>query len=276
MVLQTAITRRILCVLILIGTLFACSTPPTPLVVPTLTLVPNTETSTPTPVTPSPIPDVSATPLPLTATPSPFPIVTILDTSVTPDVDLTRRILRDLASKLNIDINGIQIVTIEAASWFDDQLGCDAQTTLDAQEAFATFQPGARVDGFRYVLLVGNTAHEYHSEGVRRFESCVSTEHIRDELLLAVDPIALDMLSLVQRIVANELNLSTRRIQMVSVVPYVWHDTSLGCPQANQSYTQADIPGYRIVVEAGSTQYAYHSDSTTAVRCPAGNEALAD
>jgi hypothetical protein len=269
-------THQILCVLILVGALFACSAPSTPLAVPTLTLVPNTETPTPTPITPSPVPNVSATPLPLTATPSPFPIVTILEITVTPDVDLTRRILRDLANSLNTDIERIQIVTIEAAVWFDDQLGCDEQTMLDTQAAIATFRPGVRVDGFRYVLLVGNTAHEYHSEGVRRFEPCLSSENIRDELLIAVDPIALDMLSLVQRIVAEELDLSTRRVQMVTIAPYVWSDTSLGCPQANQTYTQADIPGYRIVVAAGATEYAYHSDSTTVVRCLAGSETLPD
>lgn len=258
----------------MIGAFSACSTTTTPVVIPTLTLVPSTATATPTSITPSPLPDSSATPISPTATASPIPIITILETTITPDADLTRRILRHLANSLNTDLSRIQIVTIEAATWFDDNLGCDQQTTLDAQEAFATFQPSVRVEGFRYVLLVGNTAHEYHSEGVQRFESCLSTERITGELLIAVDPIASDMLFLVQRQIANELDLSTRRVQMVEVVPYIWHDTSLGCPQENQTYTLADIRGYRIVVSAGDNQYAFHSDSTTAIRCPIGQEDL--
>ncbi|MDQ7024610.1 MAG: hypothetical protein Q9P44_03545 [Anaerolineae bacterium] len=275
LVFSATIKGWILCALILlIGALSACSATATPVVIPTLTLVPSTATATSTPITPSPRPDSSATPIPPTETATSIPIITILETTITPDADLTRRILRHLANNLNTDLSRIQIVSIEAATWFDDNLGCDQQTTLDAQEAYATFQPSVRVEGFRYVLLVGNTAHEYHSEGVQRFEPCINTERITGELLLAVDPIAVDILSLVQRQIANELDLSTRRVQLVEIVPYIWRDTSLGCPQANQSYTLATLPGYRIVVSAGDNDYAFHSDSTTAIRCPIGQEVL--
>ena len=273
--LSSTIRVLISCALVLIiGALSACSAAPTPVTIPTLTLVPSTATFTPTPITPSAMPAASNTPIPPTATTTPVPIITILQTTVTPDADLTQRILNDLASNLNTDVSRIQIVTIETATWFDSNLGCDTQTTLDMQSAVATFRPDARVEGYRYVLLVGNTAHEYHSEGLHRFQACASTENITGELLIAVDPIASDILFLVQRQIASELDISTRRVQLVDIVAYVWHDTSLGCPQANQTYTPADIAGYRIVVTAGENDYAFHSDSTTVIRCPAGQEDL--
>ena len=274
---HATIRHWVTCALILfIGALSACTETATPIVIPTLTLVPNTATPTSPPVTPSPLPDASETPIPPTPTPTDSPIITILQITVTPDADLTRRIVRDLANTLEIDISRIQIVTIEAATWLDENLGCDNQTTLDAQQARATFQPNIHIEGFRYVLLVGNTAHEYHSDGTRRFESCISTENIVDDLLIAVDPIALDMLSLVQRRLASQLDISTRRVQMVAVEAYIWQDTSLGCPQDNQTYQPATINGYRIVVAAGGSEYAFHSDSTTVIPCEAGQEQLPD
>jgi hypothetical protein len=40
-----------------------------------------------------------------------------------------------------------------------------------------------------------------------------------------------------------------------------WPDGSLGCPQPDQFYTQALVPGYRVVVEAGGEQFHYHGQS---------------
>lgn len=37
-----------------------------------------------------------------------------------------------------------------------------------------------------------------------------------------------------------------------------WPDGSLGCPQPDQMYTQALVPGYRLVLEAGGQRYRYH------------------
>jgi hypothetical protein len=39
-----------------------------------------------------------------------------------------------------------------------------------------------------------------------------------------------------------------------------WSDGSMGCPEPGMFYTQALVPGYRVVLEAAGTQYDYHSD----------------
>jgi hypothetical protein len=37
-----------------------------------------------------------------------------------------------------------------------------------------------------------------------------------------------------------------------------WPDGSIGCPQPDRMYTQALVPGYRIVIAAGSELLEYH------------------
>ena len=39
----------------------------------------------------------------------------------------------------------------------------------------------------------------------------------------------------------------------------VWPDGSMGCPQPGMMYTMALVPGYRVVLVAGGSQYDYHA-----------------
>jgi len=40
-----------------------------------------------------------------------------------------------------------------------------------------------------------------------------------------------------------------------------WRDGSLGCAQPGAIYTQALVPGYLVIVEAGGDRFEYHSGS---------------
>jgi hypothetical protein len=49
-------------------------------------------------------------------------------------------------------------------------------------------------------------------------------------------------------------------ITVVSATEQEWRDGALGCPKPGEMYTQAIVPGYRAVLQAGGEKYAYHSD----------------
>ena len=51
-------------------------------------------------------------------------------------------------------------------------------------------------------------------------------------------------------------------IELISVEPVTWRNGALGCPQEGYSYTQALVPGHRIVLRAGATDYHYHNAGT--------------
>jgi len=60
-------------------------------------------------------------------------------------------------------------------------------------------------------------------------------------------------------------------IEVVSAQSVTWSDGSLGCPQPGMMYTQALVPGYRVVVEVGGERYDYHASLRGGISlCPAG------
>jgi hypothetical protein len=261
----------ITCALIFFGALVACSTTPTPLAVVTSTLIPSTATFTTTPFTPSPTAPASAT-LVSIATVTSENLIAIFESNVTPDANLTTQIFDDLANELGLNRNRIQLVLVEVDKWSRRTLGCDILSTVPI--SVIADDPDREVNGFRYVLLVGNTLYEYHTEGAERFLPCPELQQATGELLITIDPIAEDILRLVQGRVANELDLSTRHVQLVDIRAVTWPDTSLGCPKSEQNYTKVGIEGYRIVVSAGETEYIFHSDFTNIYPCTAELEIL--
>jgi hypothetical protein len=57
--------------------------------------------------------------------------------------------------------------------------------------------------------------------------------------------------------------------RVVSVERVTWPDGSLGCPAKDMQYTQALVPGWRIVLAAGSRSFEYHaSEGGRVVHCP--------
>ena len=61
--------------------------------------------------------------------------------------------------------------------------------------------------------------------------------------------------------VSDDLSFHTgAEAVLVSLEAVDWPDASLGNPQGEMFYAQVITPGYKIVVESGGKQYAYHTD----------------
>ena len=58
---------------------------------------------------------------------------------------------------------------------------------------------------------------------------------------------------------AHRSGLPRESIKVLAATRVTWPDGSLGCPEPGMLYTQALVPGYRIVVQAGERQYEYHA-----------------
>ena len=252
--------------LLLVGVLVACTPMQTPVAISTATVIASTATPTATPSTPTAIPPASSTPIQLSTQPSQS-ISPIFESIVELDTDFTQSIIEDLALNLNISTSRVQIVSVENAEWGQDTLGC-ADNNVYQEAIIKNTLDATQVEGLRYTLLVGNTIYEYHTENTDRFLRCSEQGIVSGEVLIAVDPLAAETLRVVQTLLAEELDLSSRRVQLVDMQPVTWSDTSLGCPDPDQTYTQVDIQGYHIVVSVADELYIYHSDSNTAYPCP--------
>jgi len=59
---------------------------------------------------------------------------------------------------------------------------------------------------------------------------------------------------------AQRLSISTAQISLVEATEVEWSDSSLGCPQPDMAYLEVITPGYRILLQANTMLYEYHSN----------------
>jgi hypothetical protein len=245
------------------GMVSACTPTATPMPVATQTLIPATATFTPVPVTPTLLPPTLPEPGDLAATPAIIPVAPLMSSEIALPDPFVQQMMADLAAFLNVDVRLVQYAKLEPAVWLNENLGCTFENL--------TMQPAATTTGFRLTFIVGQRTYIYHTAGTERFERCEATGTARDDLLVTIDPVALEMVGLAQRQLAQTLDLPQRRMRLVTVESRIWSDSSMGCPQEDVSYEPAQIPGYRIVIAAGDNEYHFHTDSERLYPCNLNN-----
>ena len=76
---------------------------------------------------------------------------------------------------------------------------------------------------------------------------------------------------LIERVVrqaADNAGVRAGEIEVLIAESVTWTDGSLGCPQPGQMYTQALVPGFRVVLRIAGDEVAYHaSDRGDFRRC---------
>lgn len=105
------------------------------------------------------------------ATVEPVPIVTDEadenGTEVSEQPQLETLVRQDLAQRLGVDPEAIEVVTKEAVEWPNGAMGCPAPGAVYTQ---------AIVPGFRMVLEVEGERYEYHTDRQQRFLLCENGE----------------------------------------------------------------------------------------------------
>lgn len=57
---------------------------------------------------------------------------------------------------------------------------------------------------------------------------------------------------------AERAGVGAAAVSVVSAEAVTWRDGSLGCPEPGMMYTQALVPGFRVVLEAGGEELHFH------------------
>ena len=55
-------------------------------------------------------------------------------------------------------------------------------------------------------------------------------------------------------------------VTVLTAQEMLWNDGALGCPEAGQTYTDAPVPGYWVVVGAAGAAYDYRLTSSGSYR----------
>lgn len=230
---------------------------------PTRVLIPAEPTRTPIPtVTPTPtVPNlISAAELQLTNTAQATPDAT--QEALQPYqavIDLAREGIVTQIQPDNPD--QLEFISVEEQQWSNTTLDCGNQATVNDDS-----EP---VDGFKLLWLYDETVYEVHTDADQTARVCFQGSIYDDypALYMERDFSAAELVFIATNRLGDELDLSTRLIEVVSVRPVTWEDASLGCPLEDQTYAQALTPGYRIVLTAGESEYVYHTDFEFVLRC---------
>jgi hypothetical protein len=68
-----------------------------------------------------------------------------------------------------------------------------------------------------------------------------------------------ELLGNIKKDLAERLSAGNASITVVIAESVTWNDGALGCPQPGGIYTQATVPGYRVVLELAGQRYTYHA-----------------
>jgi hypothetical protein len=89
-----------------------------------------------------------------------------------------------------------------------------------------------------------------------------------------LSPVVAELVQIARRRLVQQLGIPTQRVRLVSIEPYRWTDSSLGCPLPGQTYYPVISDGYRILLTAGDRAYYFHTDFDRVIQCEAGYERL--
>lgn len=66
---------------------------------------------------------------------------------------------------------------------------------------------------------------------------------------------------------AKRLGVNENAVVLTRAERVAWNDGSLGCPQPGMGYSQALVPGYRVVARTADRELVYHTDESRALAC---------
>ncbi len=76
---------------------------------------------------------------------------------------------------------------------------------------------------------------------------------------ITTDALPPDLLAEIVRAGADEADVEEDAVDVVVAEAVTWSDGSIGCPEPGMMYTQALVPGYRVVLEVDGRQLNFHA-----------------
>ena len=67
------------------------------------------------------------------------------------------------------------------------------------------------------------------------------------------------MIDRVVELAAEDTGVDAADIQVITAEAVTWSDGSLGCPEEGMAYTQALVPGYRVILDVAGEEVPYHA-----------------
>jgi hypothetical protein len=180
------------------------------------------------------------------------PVSTPLDPALQQIVIKARE---DLAKRLALSVDQINLVELRSVVWSDTSLGCPLPGMMYAQVVTA---------GYRIVLAAGDQTHEYHSD-TQRVVYCASQ---------AAQPLlgkSTEGVQLAKEDLARRLGVSVESITVDAVIGQEFSTEAFYCRTTKDRIARDESPavisGESILLSASGRRYEYHANGPTVVFC---------
>lgn len=170
---------------------------------------------------------------------------------------------QDLAERLNITPEEIEVISVEAVDWPDTSLGCPEP----GMQYLQVVTPGSRI-----VLEAQGQQYTYHTGGGNLIlcEQPEASSGPAETPTIDINELpatAQDLVKQAKEDLSERLNIAADEIVVESVEAVEWRDSSLGCPKPGMQYLQVITPGYRIILSASGQEYDYRTSLQDVVLC---------
>ncbi len=156
----------------------------------------------------------------------------------------------DLAQRLDVEPEAIKVISVEEVTWPDASLGCPQPGRTYAQGV---------TPGFRVVLESSPGRAVYHTDRARALILCEEETVSKPTPPSSVQSGLDSLIEAIKEDLAQRLSVDVEHIDLAEVKSVVWPDGSLGCPRPGMMYTQAQVPGYRLVLLYEDREFHYHA-----------------
>ena len=167
------------------------------------------------------------------------------------------RAREELAKYLDIEISEVEIISQEQADWSDSCLGLGGP----AESCLAAITPGWRVDllaeGVSYIARTDKLGDRV------RFENLVVDLPVEPPFAQPPEDGSVPEAVLKARqMLANTLDLSVEKVEIVSYDHTDWPNGCLGLPTKDMMCTEAIVPGWRVELSADGQSFIARTDET--------------
>ena len=132
-------------------------------------------------------------------------------------------------------------------------------------------QPSGAIDGATLPPLVTASTAQETSTAEASATVMPAATSIGEPGASVTGEVPKDLLDAILEDAEARTGIAAGEMSIVRAEAVVWNDGSLGCPEPGVMYTQAEVPGYRIVLRAGNETLDYHAyESGSFILCPGG------
>lgn len=176
--------------------------------------------------------EVTEPDVPPTATPTPSNGITVAQ--------------QVLAQQLGVPVSSVTVVTAETVEWPDSCLGIE----VEGQNCAQVVTPGYRV-----LLEAQGNLYQFHTNETGGNVRLAPT-------VVPSTPVPPTAVIITQQRLAQQLDLASMAVTVVSADAVDWPDSCLGAPAEGEQCAQVITPGYQIILEAQGQRYEYHTDES--------------